>query len=184
MSELSSKFSRKDIETLIEAIGDWEQLGNHDFHVLNMIKNIPIPPEEDEDAHEAITQIKDHFRRREKDILRSRDVRQEQAVFLKAKLMLIRKDLGIDQLFEMAADASIESQPEAAEQKVVPKKVKKSEFEKLRRQLELAEFFIVDLGVKNHYDKFVAEKLAEDSAAAAEKAEKPVDGGEEKTASE
>jgi hypothetical protein len=151
MGTLSSSLDRADIETLIEAMGDWEAIGNHEFHVLNMVKNAPIPPE-DHEAHEFITNIKSHFKEREKDIKATREVRQEKAIFTKAKLALIKKDLGINELFDNAA-AECE-----AEQRAGPvKKMTKQE----KNALALAEEFIKDLGVQSHYEKFLAEKKAE-----------------------
>lgn len=161
MSILESRFSREDLETLIEAMGDWESLGNHEFHVLQMVKNIPLPPE-DHEAYEFIGKLKEHFRNRERSINDSRLTRQEKAVFLKAKLMMARKDLGINQLFDMAAEAAA-SEPYEAE--TVPpemgvsaapaKAEKKSE---AAARLEAAEFFIKDLGVWDHYQTFLADR--------------------------
>lgn len=169
MGELSSKFSRDDIETLLEAIGDWEMLGNQEFHVLQMIKNAPMPPD-DHEAHEAMQNIKDHFKRREKDIMRSREVRQERSIFLKAKLMLVRKDIGITQLFDMAAavDPNTPLTPkeeECGEGCETVQETKRDTVASLRKKLELAEFFIDDLGVKSHYEKFLAEKAGEEKPA-------------------
>lgn len=175
MGELSSKFSRDDIETMLEAIGDWEMLGNQEFHVLQMIKNAPLPPD-DHEAHEAMQNIKDHFKRREKDIMRSREVRQERSIFLKAKLMLVRKDIGISQLFDMAASVDPNSTLTPKEESessgfegeggvTEPKAKSKDTVASLRKKLELAEFFIDDLGVKSHYEKFLADKSGEEKPA-------------------
>ena len=169
MSELTSKFTRDDIETLIESIGDWEMLGNQEWHLLNMIKNAPLPPE-DHEAFDYMQQIKDHFRKREREIEDSRVTRQEKAVFLKAKLMLVRRDMGIDQLFEMAADTLPTEAPAPPEKAPVMSGAPAESGVKipvstpdadLKRRLELAEFFIEDLGVKDHYERFLAEKQAE-----------------------
>lgn len=141
MDALISKFSVYDIETLIEAMGDWEMVGNHDFHVLNMIKNAPMPPE-DHEAYEVMSQIKDVFRAREKDILASRSLRQEKAIFLKAKLLMVRSKLTSGQLFDMSENAD------------VAKGVKKTDVD---NRLEQAEFFIKDLGVWDHFQKFLKE---------------------------
>tara|TARA_Y100000034_G_C6845233_1_gene382845 strand:- start:332 stop:850 length:519 start_codon:yes stop_codon:yes gene_type:complete len=168
MSELSSKFTRDDLETLIDSIGDWEQLGNQEWHLLNMIKNAPMPPE-DHEAFEHMQGIKNHFRSREREIEDSRQTRQEKAVFLKAKLMLVRRDMGIDQLFEMAAEASSPQEPAPVEKVPVPVSTERSDSEGVKipvkdsgneaqGSLELAEFFIRDLGVWDHYQKFLAEK--------------------------
>lgn len=153
MTDLSSKFTRDDVETLIESVGDWELLGNQEFHVMQMIRNAPMPPE-DHEAYEAFQQIKDWYAEREKTILQSKAMRQEKAVFLKAKLMLVRKDMDIHDLFEMASD-------DPQTDKVVtnpPYQQPKSPAPGLEKKLELAEYFIRDLGVWEHYTKFLTEK--------------------------
>lgn len=169
MGDLSSKFTREDLETLLEAMGDWEMLGNHEFHVMSMIRSAPMPPE-DHEAYEVMEQIKEHFRKREKDIMASRAVRQEKAVFLKAKLMMVRKDLGISALFDMSVNTDpnspmpqpkVEAEPEAFTPKakrVKPKADEAADETDYKAKLEAAEFFIKDLGVWAHYEKFLKEK--------------------------
>lgn len=176
MSELKSSFTRDDIETLIESMDFWESMGNQEFHLMNMIKNAPMPPE-DHEAFDSMQQIKDHFRSRERDIAATRATRQEKAVFLKAKLMLVRRDLSIDQLFEMATESTPETQSAPVENVpqvetvpviesedevvavAVPVPVTSAE-SKLESTLELAEFFIQDLGVWEHYQKFLQDRVA------------------------
>jgi hypothetical protein len=176
MSELKSSFTRDDLETLIESMDFWESMGNQEFHLMNMIKSAPLPPE-DHEAFEAMNQIKEHFRSRERDIEATRQTRQEKAVFLKAKLMLVRRDLSIDQLFDMATEATpethsapVETAPvvptavpvvESAEEVQIPVTSHES---KLESSLELAEFFIRDLGVWEHYQKFLKDRAESDSA--------------------
>jgi hypothetical protein len=172
MGELTSKFSRDDVETLIEAMGDWEALGNQEYTLLQMIKGAPLPPE-DHEAFEYMQHIKDHFRRREREIMDGRLTRQEKSVFLKAKLMLVRRDLGINKLFEMAAEGPFDAEKMSDWEK--PKPVVENETVKapeeaikipvkssgdVAKRLEMAEFFIKDLGVWGHYEKFLAEKSA------------------------
>lgn len=165
MGTLSSSLDRADVETLIEAMGDWEAIGNHEFHVMNMVKSAPIPPE-DHEAHEFITNIKSHFKEREKDIKATREVRQERAIFTKAKLALIKRDLGVNELFENAQqDDLIEKAPKKGG---IPDKEKCVEKKKgdplLGEKFRLAEEFIKDLGVWSHYEKFLADKKAEAEA--------------------
>jgi DNA-binding protein H-NS len=166
MGELSSKLTRDDVDTLIESVDDWEMLGNFEFHQMNMIKNLPMLPE-DHEAHEAIKQIKEYFRRREKEIMATREVKQEKAVFLKAKLMMIKRDMGINKLFEIAvgtddsSSAAADKLPAKAVQEPGENAVRvsvKDGSEDVRRRLELAEFFINDLGVWDYYQKFLADR--------------------------
>lgn len=169
MSDLSSKFTREDLETLLEAMGEWEMVGNHEFHILQLIKSAPMPPD-DHEAYESMLAIKEHFKKREREIKLSRETKQEKAVFLKAKLMLVRRDLGINQLFDMAVHTDPNSPmpevlPRAEEPKaVLPTKRKKREVTSTaaptQKQLELAEFFIKDLGVWEHYQKFLIERTS------------------------
>lgn len=157
MSELSSSFTREDIETLIESVGDWESVGNHEYHVLSMIKSAPMPPD-DHEAFEPMTQIKDYFKSREKEILASRALRQEKAVFLKAKLMMVRRDLSIGKLFDMAAKAQDNGGDIAPEESGSTVFVPEGNILDLQRKLQLAEDFIKDMGVVSYYEKFVAER--------------------------
>lgn len=144
---LDKKFTRQDVETLIEAMGDWEMVGNHEYHVLTMIKNAPMPPENHE-AFEAMAQIKDYFQNREKDILASRSVRQEKAIFLKAKLLMLRQDVDAGQFIEMA----INSTPAAPSETTPVNQTLAQE------KLEQAEYFIKDLGVWDHFQRFLTER--------------------------
>lgn len=160
MAELTSKFSRSDIETLIEAMGDWELIGNNEFHVLQMIKNVPLPPE-DHEAFEMMTQIKDHFRKREKDIMASRQTRQEKSTFLKAKLMMVRQELGINALFEMATTAD-EEQPKTASKPNVPNETLVKVSEELQAKLNQAELrlkqaetYVKQIGAEKYYLEYL-----------------------------
>ena len=167
MSELSSKFGRDDLETLIEAIGDWELLGNQEFNFLQMIEGSPMPPE-DHEAFETFKQIKQHYREKKQDIVGNRAMRQEKAVFLKAKLMMVRRDMQITDLFEMASDVPVEPEsppkrkpPVADKDVMAPMPV--AQVGEMNQKLSLAEFFIKDLGVWEHYLKFLKEKSGENS---------------------
>ena len=173
MGTLESKFSRNDIDTLIDSMSDWEALGNQDYHLLNMVKNAPMPPE-DHEAFEMMQNIKDHFLKREREIKESRETRQERATFLKAKLMLVRTDMGIEQLFEMATDPIVVS-PEAKEESPSNKAREPARGKTLeeaigsassvvdvQKALERAEYFIRDMGVWSYYEKFLeGEKTSE-----------------------
>ena len=156
MAGLTNKFTAEDIQTLIESVDDWESLGNQDFHFMSMIKNVPMPPE-DHEGFDAMRQIKEHFKKREKEIVASRSLRQEKAVFLKAKLMLTKRDIGINCLFDMSinTDTSSVSKSNADNKNQIPNEPS----DDLKKRLELAEFFIQDLGVKAHYETYLKEKL-------------------------
>lgn len=154
MAELTSKFTREDLETLIEATGDWEMLGNREYQMLEMIRGAPMPPE-DHEAYEIMSQIKEHYKKREREINASRQVRQERAVFLKAKLMLVRMELGTSQLFDMAASVDASQNPAKPAEKATTAASSEAD-----EALKLAEFFIKDMGagVWDYYQKFLQER--------------------------
>jgi len=141
------------------------------FHVFQMVKNIPMPPEEHE-AYEFIHKLKEHFRTRERDIKDSRVTRQEKAVFLKAKLMMARRDLGISALFDMASNMeegavsgsgsiAISDAPKETVPSISGVETSIEDTDDLsiaKRSLEKAEFFIKDLGVWDHYQTFLSDR--------------------------
>jgi len=154
MASLESTFSREDIETLIDSLTDWELSRNQEYHLMEMIKSAPMPPE-DHEAYDMMLDIKNQFRQRERDIIDTRKLCQERAVMLKAKLMLARQELAIDQLFDFASNTTTEEVAPKKEKDVTPKtEVPESE---AKKSLDLAEHFIKDLGVWDHYQKFLSE---------------------------
>lgn len=158
MGELSSKFSQQDIETLLESMDDWELMGNQEYHFSQMIKSVPLPPE-DHESYDVMIQVKEHFKKREKDIKRGRQIRQERATFLKCKLMMARNDLGAKELWDIAANAETEESSVPLENSVSLENADSS----IARKLQLAEEFIADLGVKKHYETFLAERNSDQS---------------------
>lgn len=155
MGELKSSFSRDDIETLIDAMTDWESIGNHEYHVMQMVKGHPLP-EQDDDSFEFVKKIKEHFRKREKEIKSERMLRQEKAILVKAKLVLLRQEGGINKLFEVAAEAAEEAAPQEEPSSSEGRVTKLSAVQQNR--LELAEFYIKDLGVWDMYQKFLVDR--------------------------
>lgn len=138
MGVLVTTFDEADIQTLIEAMGDWELVNNQDYVEMQIVEKVPMPPEENAEARQYIAAIKQHFSERKKEIENTRANRQERAVFLKAKLMLVRRDLTIKKVFEMATDDD----------------------QARKDKLALAEEFIQDLGVQKHWEDFLAQKQA------------------------
>lgn len=153
MAQLDSRLTKEDLDVLIEAMGDWETIGNQEFHAMNMVKSAVLPPEEDP-SYEFVKQLKEHFQQREKDIRDARSVRQEKAILVKCKLMLNKSDMGIEQLF---ADARMPikefSTPatSATLQGLHPDTAK----------LRLAEQFIEECSITSHYQKFLKDKAEE-----------------------
>jgi hypothetical protein len=61
-------------------------------------------PPEDHEAFEPFQYLRNMFKQREKEIERNRTMRQEKAVFLKAKLMLARQDMDVNSLFDFSSE--------------------------------------------------------------------------------
>lgn len=164
MAELKSTFTRDDIATLIESMSDWEMIGSQEFHLMQMVMGAPLPPA-DHEAHDVMLNIKEYYQQKERDINERRMNRQEKAVFLKAKLMLVRREMDVNSVFEMATEAQ-EPVPAAPALPIPPVPATKPKRGKKAAQLPegqaqvmlaLAEYFIKDLGVWDHYQRFLAE---------------------------
>lgn len=183
MSELSNKFTHEDIETLIEAMNDWENIGTQEWQIAKQLKKIPMPPKNHE-AYPYIASIKQHFAKRSEEINRTKNIKEEKAVLMKAKLMLVRRELAANQLFNMVENVDPNSPlpqeaPEAVdsenyedeeygdfieelnelsnEDDIEPPKpiAKKKNVANAAKKLEQAEYFIRDLGVWDHYMSFL-----------------------------
>lgn len=152
MSNLDSNLNRDDLETLLEATNDWELIGSNDLYSLNILKAIPLPAE-DHESYKFIRDLKDYYRSREKDIRAARAVRQEKAIFLKAKLMMLKRDLDINKLFDEAQSPIVEVA------KFVPESTEPKVEDSVMLSLSRAEDFIRDLGVWEHYQKFCLERF-------------------------
>jgi hypothetical protein len=102
-------------------------------------------------------QIKQYFKKREKDIMASKSIRQEKSIFLKAKLLMLRQDLQRDEFLEIAT-TNIENNNKVNEQENKNQLKISTKDSEIKKKLDMAEFFIKDLGVWSHFEKFLAEK--------------------------
>lgn len=150
MSQLDSSLTFNDIEILLESMNDWEAISTQEMGLMNMIKSAVMPPE-DHESYAFVNKLKDHFKKREKEIKDYCSLKQEQAILLRAKLMLIKQDLRVNKFFENAC--SVESLPKPAQELESGSK----ELESAKRKLQLAEDFIKDMGVTSYYEAFLSE---------------------------
>lgn len=190
MATLDSKLSVSDIQLLVDAVGDWEMNNNHDYHIMQIVKNTIVPDEEEnQEQYEFVMQVKNHFKQREKEINDKRSLRQEQAIILKAKLMLLKNELDVDQIFDDAQESIPKikklqvNAPTAVV--VVDEPIKDSKLDKLDKAesflnqskyakiwelyqsdlngkpstLEKIEGYIGELGMTKHYLKYLEENL-------------------------
>lgn len=98
-----------------------------------------MPPDTEENAEyrEFLTGLKHHFSEQKKEIETTRKNRQETTVFIKAKLMLNRRDMAVNKLFDMAAQGSEQARQD---------------------ELALALEFIQDCGTWRYWEEFKAQK--------------------------
>lgn len=174
---ITSDLDLDDIKLLIEAVDDWEIFGSQEFHAMNFIKNVAIPSEfQDSEMGQALKQLKEHFRNREKDIMATRSLRQEKAIFVKAKLMLMRNSKSVDKLFEESQQPIEEEKDSSAKIPVADSKLDKAmEFLKetkiinqynesspcdgmKKNSLEDIEQYILECGMMKHYLEYLKEK--------------------------
>lgn len=159
MSVLKAELTSDDFEILIEAMDDWEMIGNHEFHVMSAVKNAPMPPEDMEEHYEAMARLKEVFRKREKEIKETRQVRQERAILTKARLVMIKQDLAIGNLFNAASCPPPTQADKASSETCCAESAEAtSPTCELQAKLDIAEDFIRDLGVWGHYEKFISDK--------------------------
>jgi hypothetical protein len=142
VSSLSSNFVKEDISLLIQAIDDWETNGTHEYAMAMAVKNSPLPPEDNE-FYDFIASLKKQFSQRELELARLKEEKQEKAVMLKAKLFLARKEIEINEVFDFASQTSESPQ---------------GEFDSSAKKLALAEKFIDEVGIRKHYEEFLAGK--------------------------
>jgi len=170
MAFLDSKLTNDDLNTLVEAMSDWESIGNHEYHLMNAVRSAIMPPE-DSESHEFVKMVKDHYRAREKEIKDTRLVRQERAVFLKAKLMLARSSNAVEQLFDQAS-TPVEEKPQIVQPGQVLEgagseltqeertQTVEAPSDKLVKEHELALRYMKECGIWGHWEKFLAAEMA------------------------
>ena len=152
MGQLTSALNKEEIEVLIEAMNNWEAIGNQEIYLMSLVQKQPMPDENDE-TYEFVKAIKEHYKKHEKDIKTTREIRQEKSILTKAKLVMIRQDLGINELFENS-----KATPDTKVVDEIAKNGKQGLNQIDKKRLELAEAYIKDLGVWHMYEKFLKEQ--------------------------
>lgn len=151
MSALESVFTKDDITTLIQSVDDWEMVGNEEYNILMSLKKAPMPPE-DHPAYDYYAAVKDAYADREKEIRSLREIRQEKAVFLKAKLFMVKRDIGVTELFDMAS--VVEKTPVKA-----PEPASRSELEDLRKFQQFAKTYMKEIGCLELFEKALESEM-------------------------
>lgn len=156
MKDLKASLGTADLEVLLEAMQEWENLGNHDYYVMQQVRNMPIPSEEEsEQWNKIITQLKAHYSEREKTIKSDKQVREEKAVFTRAKLMMIRQAVASNKLWNNPEDAGLDEPTPAR------KVVSKVEMEDFKRKYEIAVAYMTDMKIMKFFEPYLEEHLKE-----------------------
>ena len=161
MKNLQASLGMADLEVLLEAMSEWENLGNHDYYMMQQVKNMPIPTEEEsEQWNKIITQLKSHYANREKTIKSDKQVREEKAVFTRAKLMMIRQAVAANMLWNNPEDAGSDEPAPAPVKKVAPP-IPKKEMEDFKRKYEIAVEYMTDMKIMKFFEPYLEEHLKE-----------------------
>lgn len=163
MDNLRAALNMNDVETLLEAVADWESLGNQDFYAMQQIKNVPIPDEEEnEELFKLITALKKHYTDRASEIKAARAVREEKSVFVRAKLMMIKQKISANMIWENPDDANSgnpapreDAQPRSSKKtKTSEPKVEESDVD--QKKFDLAVQYMTEVGADKNFNDFLA----------------------------
>jgi hypothetical protein len=90
--ELEADFTEQDLQTMLDALDDWEMQDMGFLELIDKIKHIPNPPEDSSpDYVEAFTEFKKHMLSQEDKVRKNRNIRREKATLLKAKIILMNQ---------------------------------------------------------------------------------------------
>ncbi len=156
MKTLQAALNMSDVETLLEAVADWENLGNQDYFMMQQVKNMPIPSEEENEyLHKVLTSLKQHFADQEKSIKMARQIREEKSVFVRAKLLMIKQSVAANMLWSNPDDAGVGDTIPTQKKEVVVNTT--SSIEDYKAKYDEAVRFITEVGILSHYEKFLKE---------------------------
>jgi len=98
--EIDSDLTTEELDTLIEALDDWEKSESHTIEFIEVLKKIPDPDTEDNPHMEQFIDFKRHMVSKESDLKKDKRIRREKAIFLKAKLLLLTQSKVVDRFCE------------------------------------------------------------------------------------
>lgn len=130
-----ASLTSQDIELIMEMIGQWEEDGPADkLRMIRFLKDFEcdvgkIMDKAPEDMPEDIKKaFEEYFEKMKKDLLpneknfkRELKVRQERAVFLKAKFLLLQQEKSVDELFNSSLDEEDSESDSSSAEETTPK---------------------------------------------------------------
>ncbi len=103
--ELEADFTEQDLSTLLDALDEWEMQDIGLLDLIDKLRHIPDPPDDaDPDYTHAFEEFKNHMLSQEDKVRRSRTVRREKAILLKAKIILMKQARAADRLLAESGD--------------------------------------------------------------------------------
>jgi len=156
--QLDSRLVKPDLITLIEAVRDWQRVGDRELHMLQMVKDMPYPPE-DHEAYDWVSQMKKQYKEREREIKEASELRAEKATLLAAKLYLAKNELSIQGMLDLAE--MITTNEESLLQEDPQTEIKLSPKSDAKEELDLAYEYIRDVGIWKNFSDFRAERRGE-----------------------
>jgi len=105
--ELDGEFTPQDLDTLLDALDEWETKDVELLELIEKLKHIPDPPEDaNEQYRETFLEFKKQMLSQEPKARSNKKQRREKAVLLKAKIILINQSRAADKLMEEAQSTS------------------------------------------------------------------------------
>jgi hypothetical protein len=99
------ELSDEDLEALLDALDGWEQDSMNLIHMIENMKRVGDPPETmDPDYRKHLIQFRLHILSQEEKARRDKKVIRERATMLKAKVIMMQQNRGVDKVFDQAAE--------------------------------------------------------------------------------
>src|SRR4051812_42429137 len=97
--ELEADFTTKDMDIILDALDEWETKDAGLLEFIEKLKTVP-DPKEDVESRENFMEFKKQMLSQESKARSNKKHRREQAVLLKAKIILMNQDKAVNKLFE------------------------------------------------------------------------------------
>jgi hypothetical protein len=99
--ELEEEFTPQDLDTILDALDEWETKDVELLELIEKLKHIPDPPEDaNPEYREYFLEFKKHMLSQEHKARSNKKQRRERAVLLKAKIILMNQSRAADKLFD------------------------------------------------------------------------------------
>ena len=103
--ELDADFTKQDLDTLLDALDEWETKGQDLLHIIEKLKIIPDPTDDvPEEYREGFLNFKRSMLAQEPEAKKDKKMRREIATMMKAKIILMNQSRAADQMMDEARE--------------------------------------------------------------------------------